>query len=1303
VADMNLNITGSAAGALAALRATQAAIDALHGKSVDVTVNVHGSDKAAGDLGKVGKARRAASGRTKVDADASGVRGARDDLRDMAEEARRAGREASRAAKESRPKTREGDGDEASRRAAGDIESATRAMRELESGAGGMRSIESGAIGAARSMRQLESGTGSAARSMREVGAGTDLVPHLRDVGSAAASSEVEMRDFGDGVYRVADGSDSAARSMRALEAGTRVGAGLERASTGAESFVEGTRRASAAADDGFLHIDAVGRVMRGTGADALGAGRSMLAIESGARGLDTIAPMLKQSAVEGVGMASALGGAGTVLGVVARAALISTGVMTGLTAATAAAGFGASFVEMRRVPGMMTAAREATDKFDVGLAAVRNQASAGAIPAMRGLGAQLKDLGKEFGSIGAANLTSGIGDVATLASDATHTLAQLAPVIRPAETAITALGGAVMGAIGDSAPQIGRFANSLTQAAPGLQSVGTSAIQAMSTIGSVAVKTVAGLAPIAQAFADTVGAVSDFGGGMIGVASNYTTPPGVDGSTSDKPSTWNRAGSVTVGALAGARLGAGIGSFIEPVGGTAVGAAVGGLGGALLGWHHSDQKVDTSGAAGNDPFTGEPITGEPATTASGAHAQLYPLAPGSPGTPGHPALPASGGGFTPDTPGDTHGAVQRPGGALYFDPSTQRVSGSILTDPTASGFPVGSSAPPGTGTGSAAQAPAAGSRTASRPEEARRSVDVMRGVGRSGGLPGGFAGQQIEQAMRQIGTATDAATASQSRLGQQSQSSLGQMSTASRGAGQSVQEGLTRPIQAAPQAMAASAAQIPKAVTAQVPPQALATPMHQAVAQATASAAPAAASGGASVGAAMTSGMGAGVTKTETSTLTIVHKWITKVIDEAAGALGAHSPSTAFIALGASAPEGLGIGIASGAGASISAVKSLVQGVIAQAGTQLQAGGAQLSGAHGTLAKALTPPKPPAPSQPPETGAWQRNYPRAVADQRARQDPDHPLSDTQTRNNAIGQERDENWNRIVTQRDRNHDAALALSRYGAMDPSQVPAGQTTQQALQDEWATRQPAKSWTGQVARMDQASQPAPPPAPPGPSIPGVPSNVSDAMSNAMRTQGTQNGQAAIQGVVQGLNQGQSQVNQAGSSMAGGLGDTVKKKLGVSSPSQVFSDIGANAATGMSGGMGSALSNASDGVHSVASNTGLMVGYVWAQSVVSGALSVMRSADFQTTAVTGVGSALAETALGAAGMLGPAGSGAQTYKLGTGEITMGGGSAAQAPTPHIQLTINMDGQRFRQYTAEQINSAMDQLTNSLGLQPTS
>jgi hypothetical protein len=107
--------------------------------------------------------------------------------------------------------------------------------------------------------------------------------------------------------------------------------------------------------------------------------------------------------------------------------------------------------------------------------------------------------------------------------------------------------------------------------------------------------------------------------------------------------------------------------------------------------------------------------------------------------------------------------------------------------------------------------------------------------------------------------------------------------------------------------------------------------------------------------------------------------------------------------------------------------------------------------------------------------------------------------------------------------------------------------------------------------------------------------------------------------------------------------------------------------------GGFGSAVTAASDGTKSIAQSNGLQVGDVWARNVVTGADNVLETSLYSALAVPNVGSALAETALGKAGLLPPAGSGAQYYNTSQG-------NAGQVSMPPAQVTVvnhtYLDGQ---------------------------
>jgi hypothetical protein len=169
---------------------------------------------------------------------------------------------------------------------------------------------------------------------------------------------------------------------------------------------------------------------------------------------------------------------------------------------------------------------------------------------------------------------------------------------------------------------------------------------------------------------------------------------------------------------------------------------------------------------------------------------------------------------------------------------------------------------------------------------------------------------------------------------------------------------------------------------------------------------------------------------------------------------------------------------------------------------------------------------------------------------------------------------------------------------------------------------------------------------------------------------------------------------VSNAAGSLVGTAVSKTKKDAGVNSPSTVFAQIGSD----MSAGLGLGLANASSSIQGVASNSGLMVGYVWGQSVVSGALSVIKSSDFATASVSGVGSALAETALGQLGALGPAGSGGQISK--TPAVTLSSSSASSQQQVTIQNHLSIDGAEVKLIAGQEVTAQLEGLTHAISMQ---
>jgi hypothetical protein len=174
----------------------------------------------------------------------------------------------------------------------------------------------------------------------------------------------------------------------------------------------------------------------------------------------------------------------------------------------------------------------------------------------------------------------------------------------------------------------------------------------------------------------------------------------------------------------------------------------------------------------------------------------------------------------------------------------------------------------------------------------------------------------------------------------------------------------------------------------------------------------------------------------------------------------------------------------------------------------------------------------------------------------------------------------------------------------------------------------------------------------------------------------------------------------------------DAAKNKTQTHSPSQVFYGIGSDLMAGlsngvtasggsvqasigdvMSGALGSGVTAASNSVMGIASNAGLAVGYQWARNVVTGADSVLKSADFQQVALPQVGSALATTALGTAGLLPASGAGGSIPNSQT--VTMSGGTPAAAPVVNNYITL--DGQQLRAMTRTEVITALGQVADSI------
>ena len=139
--------------------------------------------------------------------------------------------------------------------------------------------------------------------------------------------------------------------------------------------------------------------------------------------------------------------------------------------------------------------------------------------------------------------------------------------------------------------------------------------------------------------------------------------------------------------------------------------------------------------------------------------------------------------------------------------------------------------------------------------------------------------------------------------------------------------------------------------------------------------------------------------------------------------------------------------------------------------------------------------------------------------------------------------------------------------------------------------------------------------------------------------------------------------------------------------------------AADAAAGGFGSEVTPLFNGVLPIADSTGLLAGQVWGRSIITGVDQTLKKADFQSSAVPAIDSALAKTALGVAGLLGPAGSGASINKVPT--VTLGGGTATTGQsTATIHNHVYIDGKEIRLIAGQEVEATLGDLVSSISRQ---
>jgi hypothetical protein len=1319
VANLHIDITGDCTGATTALGNTQAAISRLNNTQATVSVGVVGTDNAVTGLNRVQAARVGASGDARVGVDTSGLDAGRASLRGFSQEVRAANRDLV-AAGGSRVFGVRDDG------SLGDITqrigTASQALQGLGAGSSSLGQIESDASRSAQSLGGVEAG-------LRDVGASaSDATPMMRQAAMVMAGG-------GEGAS-LAESAIAGSRAVRTLDADMASASGSAQRLSG-QAIAVGRALNVGGLPGGF---NAFNNQFSGVGVPGTGHGPPSPPRFGGGGGGGG---GRGGEAMPGSGdsrKGSGLGGLGQ--------PLLMAGVI-GAGSALVAAGVGALAVNeaIKRTPDLAYAASQAMGAFDRSITNAASSAVTQGVPALHELGQALVPLGTEIGTVGAQQIGNVLGGATTLATSARTALQSLEPAIGPSITAITNLGNAILKGIADptvaggiqgvaeslSSPQVGQVVQAATV---GVVSASTAITKAlvdvtgaaagiMDMIGiptAAAGPSITGLTGGAILGAKVGGAKGGLVGGVLGLTAGLGTSLEQQRGIDTTPTLLDEIGGAglgfalggPVGALAGGLAGEGFGaatSTLVPeqyrkaandVGG---GALAGAAAGALIG----------SAFGGIGAIPGALIGATLGAGAGGAYAAYspggYSQDPSGRGyTGGFPSGVSAPYGWSEDQQGNLTPLGR--GGQVLPQAQTSQI-GAASSQVTQLGQSASNAAPQVQQLSTSATT--AAPQVQQLGQHANTAAPSMLQFNQST--------NQMSQSVTQLHQAVQPATQTIQQLGQVVQptaQAVQQLPNAVQPAMQSLSQ---LPQQAAQQLNTANSAVAAGGtnIGAQVP-NAMAQGINQNTAQACNASANLAANTAkcaASVlqtaspskvfvglGQSTGQGLAVGISGSFGAATGAVSSAMGAVVSAGAAGLDAHSPSQIFVAYGAGIPEGLSLGIQSTAGTAVAATQQMLSQVTQGARQQITGAQTLLGTSYNqALRTALTQPtNPTTGQQPPRYGQDQnqvlrdqqrqqqdqQNQQSRLQDQQSRQQADankaqeQQQKDAQRRselqrlgyspdtvNRVLSQENLHNQraDALKVQRQQQHDDAVQAARLG-ITPSQV-AAQRQQTLLAQPQPQQQPLQQLNSTLGAMTNAFVPE------------------------LNKSGQQMGQAVTQGLSNGMQQGQGQVNGAGQGMANGLIDQAKKKLGIASPSTVMADVGADVGAGMAQG----LAAASASVAPVASNTGLQVGYIWAQSVVGGALSVMKSSDFATASVTGVGSALAETALGQLGLLGPAGSGAEIYK--TSAVTISPSGSSTAVTPQVNATINVTvGDQPMQVIAQQVVEAnMTGLSNAISV----
>lgn len=431
-------------------------------------------------------------------------------------------------------------------------------------------------------------------------------------------------------------------------------------------------------------------------------------------------------------------------------------------------------------------------------------------------------------------------------------------------------------------------------------------------------------------------------------------------------------------------------------------------------------------------------------------------------------------------------------------------------------------------------------------------------------------------------------------------------------------------------------------------------------------SAAPAAAAGGASLGGAMSGGMAQGMNSTQSVVDTVTIKHSKHIIDIASAALGIHSPSEEFDYLGRMTWAGFGRGSDREAPRTFGAMSDHMGGALSGAQGQARKFGYDYQDSNPGVTVSVKKPATPEEYQqaqqaaaerkasfgtqqhgfkPGSEGWWSAHDNRAGQLAAGRED--------RQRSAIGGMTHDERRDMLMRNRANSHERALAnLGISGHAKTS----GDTNPFAAEQNRSK--------GLNAALNPFSR-----------LPGL-------MNQA--------GQNSAQGLTQGMAAHMPKIQAAGASAAGAAHGGYKKKDKQSSPSAEWAAMAGNSIAGAVGGMNAGIpalaaagAGAAGAMQAATSgpmaDSGLMVGFAWAQNVETGVSMQIKKADYRSLGLPQLGQS-AMAGLAATGLL-RAGSGAQSYKTpgntsGVVTLTPASGSSGGNQTITLQHQIDVGGQ---------------------------